>query len=252
MRGMAKHVQIEVCVDSVASAVAAQEGGADRVELCQNLFEGGTTPSVGTIQAVRDRVELGLYVIIRPRGGDFHYSHEELDVMVRDIAAARAAGADGIVLGLLRPNGRVDGKRTHALIQEARPLPVTFHRAFDMTRDPFEAMEDLIDLGCERVLTSGQEASVLEGVDLISELVRKAKRRIIIMPGGGIHERNFSKIVKATRAREFHLTGSTRIESRMTYRNSKCFMGKELRAPEFHWSVTEATRIQALREVISN
>ena len=161
-------IPLEVPIDSIESALAAQAGGASRVELCANLLEGGTTPSAGMIAAVRRGISLDLMVMIRPRGGDFCYSDAEVDVMAHDIRVAKESGADGIALGLLRPDGSVDSERTRALIASARPLKVTFHRAFDMTNDPYRALDDLIGLGIERVLTSGLESSALEGLDLIA------------------------------------------------------------------------------------
>jgi copper homeostasis protein len=196
---------IEVCVDSVETALAAEAGGAARVELCDNLGEGGTTPGAGAIAAVRERLRIPLHVIIRPRGGDFCYSDAELDVMTRDVAVARQSGADGIVIGVLLSDGRVDVERTRALIALARPLSVTFHRAFDTTRDPFEALESLIDLGVDRILTSGHRPSVIEGLDLIAELVRRAERRIVIMACGGIDARNIVQVARASDVRELHV-----------------------------------------------
>jgi copper homeostasis protein len=237
-------VILEACIDSVESALAAQEGGADRVELCANLMEGGTTPSAGSIRLTRARVDIDVNVMIRPRGGDFCYSAAELEVMRADVDLAGEAGVNGVVFGLLTEDGQVDRVHTAELIEYARPLSVTFHRAFDMTRDPIEALEALIELGVDRILTSGQENSVLEGLDLISELVDRAGDRIIIMPGCGITERNLKKIVSASNAREFHVAAWGVQESRMTYRHSRCFMGGELRPPEFSLSVTEAARMR--------
>ncbi|MCC7306747.1 MAG: copper homeostasis protein CutC, partial [Acidobacteria bacterium] len=162
---------LEVCVDSVESAFAAEKGGADRVELCDNLVEGGTTPSAGSIEAARERLSIKLHVIVRPRGGDFLYSDIELDVMKRDILTAKDLGADGVVIGVLNADGTIDREHTRELVEIARPMSVTFHRAFDMTREPFEAMETLIDLGIDRILTSGQEPGAEKGVELIRELV---------------------------------------------------------------------------------
>ena len=235
---------IEVCVESAAGALAAQEGGADRVELCANLLEGGTTPSAGTIRLARQRLTIAMNVIIRPRGGDFCYSDLEFAVMREDIALAKEVGADGVVIGILTPEGDVDVARTAELVALARPLSVTFHRAFDMARDPYRALEDLIGLGIDRVLTSGQESSVLEGLDLITDLVRRAGERIIVMPGGGINERNIGKIVAQSGAREVHFAAAASVESRMHYRNARAFMGGELRPPEFALSVTDAGRVQ--------
>jgi copper homeostasis protein len=243
---MSQPIRFEVCVDSVEGAVAAQQGGAHRVELCDNLIEGGTTPSLGTIEFTRQHISIGLQVIIRPRGGDFCYSELEFAVMKRDIALARQTGADGIVTGVLNPDGTVDTTRTGELIALARPLNVTFHRAFDMTRDPFEAVEALIALGVDRVLTSGQDASALEGLGLITALVRCAGDRIIVMPGGGITERNISRILEQTGAREVHFSGRATVESPMAFRNSNAFMGGALRPPEYVRKTTSVDRVQAL------
>lgn len=243
----ASRLVIEVCVDSVESAIAAQRGGADRVELCDNLLEGGTTPSAGAIALARRTLDIKLHVIIRPRGGDFCYSEVELAVMEHDIAVAKQLGADGVVIGVLRPDGTVDKARTQALIEQARPLSVTFHRAFDMTRDPYEALEDLIDLGVDRILTSGQAASALEGIDLIAELVRRAGKRIIIMPGGGA-DRGVGKLVARTGAREIHVTGAVGMESAMQFRNPHVFMGGALRPPEYLRFLTDADKIRRLRQ----
>jgi len=235
---------IEVCVESAAGALAAQEGGADRVELCANLLEGGTTPSAGTIRLARQKLTIAMNVIIRPRGGDFCYSDLEFAVMREDIALAKEVGADGVVIGILTADGDVDVARTAELVALARPLSVTFHRAFDMARDPYRALEDLIGLGIDRVLTSGQESSVLEGLDLITDLVRRAGERIIVMPGGGINERNIGKIVAQSGAREVHFAAAASVESPMRYRNARAFMGGELRPPEFALTVTDAGRVQ--------
>ncbi len=241
-----KQLKIEVCVDSVESALGAQEGGADRVELCDNLLEGGTTPSAGAIAVARANLSIKLHVIIRPRGGDFCYSDIEFDIMRHDVAVAKELGADGVVIGILTPDGEVDKARTAELIELARPLSVTFHRAFDMTRDPFQALEDLIALGVDRILTSGQEPSVIEGLDLIAELVQRAGERVIIMPGGGT-ERNVGKVVAGSGVREVHVIGPMTVDSPMQYRNPRVFMGGELRPPEYARTVTDPARIRELR-----
>ena len=244
---MNKQIKLEMCIDAVDSAIAAQDGGADRVELCDNLLEGGTTPSAGTIAIARGKIDIGLNVMIRPRGGDFCYSDIEFEVMRHDVEQAKQLGADGVVFGLLNEGGSVDAQRTKLLTDLARPLSVTFHRAFDMTRDAFQALEDLVKLGVDRVLTSGQENSVLEGLDLITALVRQAGDRIIIMPGGGITERNISKIVAQSGVKEVHAVGTRSVDSAMQHRNSHVFMGGELRPPEFTRMVTDANRVKALR-----
>lgn len=242
---------LEVCVDSAESAIAAQMGGAHRVELCDNLMEGGTTPSAGAIEIARNNLAIGLHVIIRPRGGDFCYSELEYEIMCRDLRIAQELGADGVVIGILKPDGSVDKKRTRELIARARPMSVTFHRAFDMTRDPFLALETLIDLGVDHVLTSGQEESAVEGMELIADLVRRAGERTIIMPGGGINERNIARVLKATLAREIHLTAFSRVESPMQYRNHHTFMGGELRPPEYSHKMTDSRRVQAILRAAS-
>ncbi len=244
--------KLEVCVESVDGAAAAQKGGADRVELCANLLEGGTTPSAGSVRLARRLLRIGLHVMIRPRGGDFCYSANEFDVMKLDVESAKAAGADGVVFGVLAADGTVDVPRTRELAALARPMSVTFHRAFDMTRDPFAAMETLASLGMDRILTSGQESSVLEGLDLIAALVRQAGDRIIIMPGGGIHERNFAGIAERSGARDLHVAALIETEGAMKFRNTRCFMGGELRPPEFSILATDAGRVhnfvRALRD----
>lgn len=246
-----RNIAVEVCIDSVEGALAAQTGGATRVELCDNLFEGGTTPSAGTIALTRREVDIPTNVMIRPRGGDFCYSDVEYEVMRWDVEEAKRLGAAGVVIGLLLPDGTVDATRTAGLIELARPLSVTFHRAFDVCRDPFQALETLITLGVDRVLTSGQERTALEGLDLITELVQRAGDRIIIMPGGGISERNAGKIVARSGAREIHVSGRSAVESKMTYRNPHVFMGGELRLSEYARLTTDANRIRSLVEMVA-
>jgi len=242
---MVPNILVEACVDSVEAALAAQAGGADRVELCANLLEGGCTPSAGTIQLARERLHIRMNVIIRPRGGDFCYSGAEFEAMKLDIELCKRLGTDGVVLGLLNPDGTVDVERTRALIELARPLSVTFHRAFDVTRDPFEALETLIGLGVDRILTSGQEYSPLEGLELIAELVRQAGDRVIIMPGG-VSERTANRIVAGSGAREVHGYLPVAVEGRMIHRNPRVFMGGELRPPEYALTLVDSTRVAAL------
>jgi copper homeostasis protein len=236
---------LEVCVDSIAGALAAQEGGAKRVELCAALFEGGITPSAATIELARRHLAIDLNVMIRPRGGDFLYSDLEYAIMQRDIELAKGMGANGIVIGLLTPDGNVDVPRTQELVELARPMSVTFHRAFDMVADPSAALDSLIGLGLDRVLTSGLEPTALEGAETIAELIRQAAGRIIVMPGGGINERNITKIVRQTGAVEIHMSGRRAQESQMRYRNSRINLGGALHPPEYSQQVTAATRISA-------
>lgn len=242
-------ILIEVCVDSVESAVAAQEGGADRIELCDNLLEGGTTPSIGMIDVVRAQVKIPIHVLIRPRGGDFCYSDLEYAVMQRDIVTIGAQGVDGFVLGILTPEGDVDLVRTRALVEIARPRHITFHRAFDMSRNPQEALEALIGLGIERVLTSGQEPSALEGLAMINTLIQQARNRIIIMPGGGV-ARSLQQIVTASDVQEVHMSVNKQVESAMTYRNPRVSMGRTPGAPEYTRLSTDASKVAALRQSV--
>ena len=238
----------EICIDSVAGVRAAEQAGAARVELCADLLEGGITPSHGMMRAARKAGKLGLHVIIRPRGGDFLFDADEFAVMEADIDTAKEERADGVVIGLLAADGTIDVPRTRELVARARPLAVTFHRAFDMTPDPFEALEALMKLGIERVLTSGQEATVLEGLPLITELVARAASRIIVMPGGGITPRNVERIVAVAKPREIHFAALDTAPSAMRFRRGHVFMGGELRPPEFE---RPETSLAAIRSVMA-
>lgn len=245
-------MRVEICVDSVSGALAAERGGANRVELCDNLLEGGTTPSAGCIKVARRGLKIGLQVIIRPRGGDFLYSHDEKEVMREDIRMAKDLGADGVVLGCLTVAGDIDRVLTEELIRLARPLNVTFHRAFDMCRNPQTGLDDLIALGTDRVLTSGQESSCIEGLELIATLQRQAQGRIIIMPGGGLTPRNVGKFVAATGVSEVHLSARRAVESAMGYRNSHVHMGGALRPPEFSWKTTDEAAVRTVVQELRN
>lgn len=219
--------RFEICANSVASCLAAQEGGAHRVELCAGIPEGGTTPSYGMIRSARESISIGLNVIIRPRGGDFLYSKEEIREMVYDIRTARELGADGLVFGCLTPKGAVDMETMKTLMDAAGDTPVTFHRAFDHSAVPFKALEDIVSLGCARILTSGCKPTAPEGVSLLAELVEKAGDRIIIMPGCGVKESNIAEIARLTGAREFHFSAREPVESGMIFRNPEVIMGSE-------------------------
>lgn len=219
--------KFEICANSVASCIAAQEGGAHRVELCAGIPEGGTTPSYGMIRNAREHISIGLNVIIRPRGGDFLYSDIELKEMLHDIRAAIELGADGLVFGCLRPDGNVDMEAMKLLMEAAGDTPVTFHRAFDHTCDPFKALEDIISLGCARILTSGCRPTAPEGAEILAELVRRASDRIIIMPGCGIRENNIAETARLSGAREFHFSAREPVESGMIFRNPEVAMGSE-------------------------
>jgi copper homeostasis protein len=236
-------ILIEVCASSVESALAAQAGGAARVELCSVLIEGGLTPSPALIELAREKLRIGLHVLIRPRGGDFCYNDTEFDVMKRDIAFCQRAGADGIVIGVLRPDGSVDMKQMRELIDAALPMKVTFHRAFDMAADAYRALDDVLALRVERLLTSGQRASAMEGRELIAQLVRRAGDGLIIMPGAGINEGNIRELIAAAGAREYHLSGQKKVASRMVHRNPHVFMGVPGQ-PEYEIAVTDAEKIR--------
>jgi copper homeostasis protein len=236
----------EICVYSVAGVRAARATGAARVELCSALLEGGLTPSRGMIRRARAVEGVKLHVIIRPRGGDFLFDDDEFAIMRADIETAKAEGADGVVIGVLTAAGEIDEARARELIALARPLSVTFHRAFDMTPDPFKALQTLVELGVDRVLTSGQEASVLEGLPLIAELIEHAGDRIIVMPGGGITPRNVARIVAVAKPKEIHFAALETAPGGMKFRREHVFMGGELRPPEYDRLVTSLHVIQAV------
>jgi copper homeostasis protein len=222
---MSELVTVEICADSVESALAAQSGGAHRIELCSNLLEGGVTPSAGLISTVRHKLDIDLYVMVRPRGGDFCYTAEEFETMGKDVLMAKQLGANGVVFGILQQSGEVDIARTRCLVEMARPLKTTFHRAFDMSRELSKSLEDVIKTGAERVLTSGGEQKVEDGLRIISELVQGADQRISIMVGGGITPSNVYRIIEATGVQEIHASVRVHVPSPMRYRNEKISMG---------------------------
>ncbi|MDR2497994.1 MAG: copper homeostasis protein CutC [Tannerellaceae bacterium] len=212
---------IEICADSAYSCVEAEAGGARRVELCAGIPEGGTTPSYGEIRTARSLVSIGIHVIIRPRGGDFLYSSNEIRSMQYDIEMAKDLGADGYAMGCLMPDGNIDTGLLQQLVRAASPLPVTFHRAFDVCRDPFLGLEQIIDCGCARLLTSGQAPDAVQGIALIADLIRRAAGRIVIMPGCGVREHNIARIEAETGATEFHTSARRTMPSRMEFRNER-------------------------------
>ena len=238
--------RFEICANSVASCIAAQEGGANRVELCAGIPEGGTTPSYGMIRNARENISIALNVIIRPRGGDFLYSESEIQEMIYDIKIAKELGADGLVFGCLNPDGSVDMDAMSRLMEAAGDTPVTFHRAFDHTNDPYKALEDIISLGCARILTSGCRPTALEGAELLSRLVEKAGERIIIMPGCGVRENNIAEIARLSSAREFHFSARESVESGMIFRNPEVAMGSE--DDPYGYVLTTARRVAATIE----
>lgn len=238
-----KH-KIEICANSVASCIEAQKGGAYRVELCAGIPEGGTTPSYGEIAVAREMLNIKLNIIIRPRGGDFLYSDVEQQTMLHDIEMAKQLGVDGVVIGCLTADGKIDMARNKELVAAAKGMNVTFHRAFDMCKDPFESLEQVISLGCDRLLTSGQQPTAMEGVSLIRQLVNEANNRIIIMPGSGVNENNIATIAKETKATEFHFSAREPIDSKMQYRNPNLKMGGTVVSiDEFVQNVTDAEKV---------
>jgi copper homeostasis protein len=245
---MGRTLKVEVCAGSVRSVIEAVKGGASRVELCDNLFEGGTTPSAATIETACQSVNIPVYVIIRPRGGDFLYSDIEFEIMKRDIFFAKKYGASGIVTGVLLSDGAVDGRRTKELAVIAKELDmgVTFHRAFDMCSNRREALETVIAAGCERILTSGGENKAIDGKDSIRELVEAAGGRISIMAGSGINPDNIRDLVEYTGVNEVHISGKHRIAGGMIYRNPKINMGGLPGIPEYEIDVTNAEIVKQI------
>ena len=238
---------VEVVVYNIHSAMKAEEGGADRIELCDSPGDGGTTPTLGTVEVVRKNVNLDVYVMIRPRGGDFCYTSYEFHAMKRDISHCQKLSVDGVVFGILNSDGTIDKKRCGELIKKVRPLKATCHRAFDMTRDPFEALEDCIEVGFDRILTSGQQPQVIKGVELIAALNKKAKGRIVIMPGAGVNEETVQTIVSATGVDEIHCSAFAFDESKMLYRNSNITgMGSD-EGGEYKLRTVDPMRVKKIR-----
>ncbi|MCK4570248.1 MAG: copper homeostasis protein CutC [Bacteroidales bacterium] len=245
-------ILIEACVTSAQSALNAEKGGALRVELCDNLIEGGTTPGAGTIAILRERLTIGLFIMIRPRGGDFCYSDLEFEIMKEDVKIARLLGADGVVAGILLPDGNIDVKRMGVLKELAGDMGFTCHRAFDMSIDKFKALEDLIDLGVDRILTSGGKNKAPEGTGLISDLIEKAAGRITIMPGSGVNEDTIINVKKETGATEFHVTGFSLFPGNMIFRNPEVSMGDNVTVPEYDQWLTDPNRIRMIVELANS
>lgn len=236
---------IEICANSAQSCVEAEAGGAKRVELCAGIPEGGTTPSYGEIRmAQRLTSKIDINVIIRPRGGDFLCTEAEIGSMLLDIELCKQLGVHGVVFGCLTKEGDIDVPLMHRLIETAAPLSVTCHRAFDVCRDPFRAMEELIDLGCDRILTSGQQSDAVKGIPMIKQLVERADDRIIIMPGCGVREENIALIEQETGAKEFHTSARSVLYSRMEYRNEQVPMGSNVVTSEFETVQTDREKVK--------
>ncbi|QJD97975.1 copper homeostasis protein CutC [Mucilaginibacter robiniae] len=241
-------IQLEVCANSVASALAAQNGGAHRVELCENLHEGGTTPSHGQVKIARELLHIKLHALLRPRLGDFLYTDIEFQIMLADLHYLVSAGCDGVVLGILNADSTVDVPRCRILIDIAKQhgLSVTFHRAFDLCADMDQALEDVIQLGCDRILTSGGKTTAIEGANKIAHLIQKAAGRIIIMPGAGISELNAADLVHYTGATEIHSSARTQLQSAMTYHNSAIIFGNSKYADDYAIDVTGTEVVKRL------
>jgi copper homeostasis protein len=234
---------IEIATADFVTTKAAVEGGADRIELCAALTEGGTTPSLGMIRKCREMFDVQLFPIIRPRGGDFLYSDEEFEIMKHDVALCKEVGCDGVVIGMLQHDGSIDLQRTSKLIGLAYPLEVTFHRAFDRCREPFEALEQLIQIGCQRILTSGQQPTAPQGIELLAQLVKAADERIVIMPGSGVRKDNIRELAEKTGAVEFHSSLRGKIRSRMDFIHPSFAASEESYANPF----IDAEEVKALR-----
>jgi copper homeostasis protein len=238
-------ILVEACVDSVASALAAERGGARRLELCDALFDGGTTPSAGMIAACKEAVSIPLFVMIRPRGGGFVYSDAERDVMRRDVVVARELGADGVVIGGLRPDGVIDLGLVRFLMDSARGLPVTFHRAFDLTPDLVASLASLAEAGVHRVLTAGGASTAADGVKTLAELVRKAGSRLTVMAGGGVREENVRALVSVSGVHEVHVRLTRLMQSSETLGRREVRVRKPLPDDEAAWEETDEQRMRS-------
>lgn len=208
---------IEIATTDLTTTKSAVAGGADRIELCSALSEGGITPSYGLIRQCRETFNIPLFPIIRPRAGDFLYTDEEFGLMMKDVQLCKETGCEGVVTGLLNNDGTIDVKRTAKLVELAHPMEVSFHRAFDRCKDPFTALEQLIKIGCRRILTSGQKPTAPEGTELIAELIKQAGERIIIMPGSGVRKQNIKMLAEKTGAVEFHSSIKSQRHSEMQF-----------------------------------
>ncbi len=243
-------VLLEICCGSIDDAIQADVGGADRVELCSALFLGGLTPSLGTLQEAKRRVKIPVIMMVRPRGGGFCYTEAEMATMERDVEAAVANCADGVVFGILDPDGKIDIDRSTRLRKLIGAHQAVFHRAFDVTPDPFAALEQLIDMGITRVLTSGQKNSVPEGIDLIKRLIERAGDRIEVLPGGGIAPYNIKEVVERTGCRQVHLTAWGAVIDSSTQANRSVTFGGALYPPEDRYEMTDAGLVKKLAGVL--
>lgn len=247
---MSKRIKIEVCCGSVDDAIASQAGGANRIELNSALFLGGLTPSSGSIIETKRRLSIPIMVMIRPRSGGFCYTDNEMHVMMRDTEAALAHGAEGIVFGILTPEGDIDIKRSKQIINLTENKDVVFHRAFDVVRNPKKALEELIDLGVNRILTSGQKPTALQGTSLIKKLIDQAEDRIEILPGGGIRSHNINEIIKQTSANQFHISAFKHYYDTSMQNNPDIIFGGTPGPPEDRYSVIDSDIIRSFFDSI--
>ncbi len=236
---------IEIATSDYESTKSAAAGGANRIELCANLVEGGTTQSFGVIKTCREHFDVQIYPIIRVRGGDFFYTEEEFDCMLKDALMCKDIGTDGVVIGFLNIDGTIDIKRTSRIVEAVYPLGVTFHRAFDRCRNPFEAMEQLINIGCERILTSGQQKTAPEGAPIIAELQKSANGRIIVMPGSGVRAANIRQLAESTGCTEFHTSLRDLTKTKMEF-ITPAFENDE----ENHYYTVKADAVKKLRNAL--
>lgn len=245
------NVKLEICVDSFESVRNASLGGADRVELCSNLFEGGTTPPLSLIEECKKQ-NIDIMMMVRPRGGDFCYSDSEYNLMLKDTELAKRLNLKGVVFGILHKDGSIDIARTQALVQAAYPLECTFHRAFDMCSDMYRGLEDVISTGCSRILTSGGKQTAPEGVEVIKSLVAKAGTRISIMAGSGVNTRNAETLIKETGVKEVHFSARRLVQSEMEYKNESVNMGGIPDIPEYARYVSDRETIKEMKTVLKN
>jgi copper homeostasis protein len=237
---------IEIATVDFETTQSAVHGGADRIELCAALGDGGTTPSFAMIKKCRESFSIPIFPIIRPRGGDFLFSDEEFEIMMHDVLVSKALGCDGVAIGLLKKDGEIDTDRTKRLIAAAYPMEITFHRAFDRCKDPYEALEQLIEMGCHRLLTSGQKLTAPEGIDLLSKLVSQANDRIIIMPGSGVRRENIKDIAMQSGVIEFHSSLRNKTKSKMEFMHSAFTQNEE----SYYNSAINPDDVKALREAL--
>lgn len=242
--------KLEICCFSVESAINAEKFGADRIELCDNYSEGGTTPSYAAVKLALNKLGIPLNVIVRPRGGDFLYSEFEYEIIKEDVLAIKELHTNGVVVGFLKPNGEIDLERTREIVDLAKPMEVTFHRAFDMCREPLSALEQLKDTGVTRILTSGAQSTVMEGVDLLTELVKKAGDNISIMPGCGVNDKTLGELIEKTNAREFHSASKRFEHSAMKYVNKNVSMGGVDGVNEYQKVSVDGEKIKAMAHIL--